>query len=226
MATKKPRRLIVGDIHGCADELAELLFRFKFMPGHDVLFTVGDVLGKGPKPREALELLRQFGARSVLGNHEAHCLKAAATPAAKRTPRQKEYLASLGAERDFWVGQIASWPLYIEEPDLIIVHGGLDPAAAKLSEMRREVVISIRTWDGKGEALNRPGEDPPWFECVSPAKTVIFGHWALRGLVDLPKFKGLDTGCVYGRELTAWCPEEKKFHHVTARRPYAPMQVD
>ena len=174
MPTKKPRRLIVGDIHGCADELSELLFRFKFMPGHDILFTVGDVIGKGPKPREALELLRQFGARSVLGNHEAHCLN----------------------------------------------------AAAKLSDMRKHVVIAVRTWDGKGEEMNRPDQDPPWFECVSPAKIVVFGHWALRGLVDLPKFKGLDSGCVYGRELTAWSPDDKKFHHVTARRAYAPIRVD
>ena len=226
MASKKPRRLIVGDIHGCADELAELLFRFKFMPGYDILFTVGDVVGKGPKARESLELLRQFGARSVLGNHEHHCLTAAATPVAKRTERQNEYLNSLGPDQKMWVDHIATWPLYIEEPDLIIVHAGLDPAAAKLSDMRREIVTVIRTWDGKGKQLNRPAEDPPWFECVTPSKTVIFGHWAVRGLVDLPRFKGLDTGCVYGRELTAWCPEEKKFHHVTARQEYSPMRPD
>jgi diadenosine tetraphosphatase ApaH/serine/threonine PP2A family protein phosphatase len=226
MASKKPRRLIVGDIHGCADELAELLFRFRFMPGYDALYTVGDVVGKGPKTREALELLRQFGARSVLGNHEHHCLVAAATPVAKRTERHKQYLASLGPDRKAWLDHIAAWPLYIEEPDLIIVHAGLDPAFPRLSEMRREITTTIRTWDGTGKYLNRPDQDPPWFECVDPGKTVIFGHWAVRGLVDLPRFKGLDTGCVYGRELTAWCPEEKKFHHVAARQEYAPMQKD
>ena len=92
--------------------------------------------------------------------------------------------------------------------------------------MRREIVTIIRTWDGTGKNLNNPAENPPWFECVTPAKTVIFGHWAVRGLVDLPRFKGLDTGCVYGRELSAWCPEEKKFHHVPARMEYAPMRAD
>jgi hypothetical protein len=226
MASRKPRRLIVGDIHGCADELAELLFRFKFTPGYDALYTVGDVVGKGPKTREALEILRQFGAQSVLGNHEYHILTAAKTPAAKRTERHKQYLDSLGADRAFWLDHIGKWPLYIEEPDFILVHAGLDPAAAKLSEMRPQVATTIRTWDGTGTELNRPDQDPPWFECVTPAKTVIFGHWAVRGLVDLPRFKGLDTGCVYGRELTAWCPEDKKFHHVEARQEYAPMRAD
>lgn len=220
---KKPRRLIVGDVHGCADELAELLFRFKFMPGHDRLYTVGDVVGKGPKVREALELLHQFGAVSVRGNHEQHLLDAANLPASKRTKRHESYLASLGGERDLWLSRIAAWPLYVEEPDLVIVHAGLEPGVVRLQDMRREVVTRIRTWDGSGANLDRQGIDPPWFECVDPAKTVVFGHWAQRGLVDLPRFKGLDTGCVYGRELTAWCPEEKRFHHISARRAYAPM---
>jgi hypothetical protein len=223
---KKPRRLIVGDIHGCADELAELLFRFKFMPGHDRLFTVGDVIGKGPKAREALELLKQFGALSVLGNHEQHLLDAAALPPARRTERHAFYLASLGRDRDVWLAHIAAWPLYVEEPDLIIVHAGLEPGVARLADMKRKVVTRIRTWDGEGLNLDRQGIDPPWFECLAPnvpEKTVVFGHWAQRGLIDLPGFKGLDTGCVYGRELTAWCPEEKRFHHVAARHAYAPM---
>lgn len=226
MPTKKPRRLIVGDIHGCADELAELLFRFKFMPGYDSLFSVGDIIGKGPKAREALELLRQFGARITLGNHEQHLLNAAALPPAKRTERHAFYLASLGKERDYWLDQIARWPLFIEEPDLIIVHAGLEPGVAELSKMRPKVLQNIRTWDGTGDNMNRQGEDPPWFDCLTPppAKTIVFGHWAERGLVDLPRFKGLDTGCVYGRELTAWCPEEKKFHHIPARKAYASIE--
>jgi hypothetical protein len=221
---KKPRRLIVGDIHGCADELAELLFRFKFMPGHDVLFAVGDVIGKGPKAREALELLRQFGARITLGNHEQHLLNAAALPPARRTERHAFYLASLGKERDYWLDHIASWPLFIEEPDLFVVHAGLEPGVDHPSRMQRKVLQNIRTWDGTGDNLNRQGENPPWFECVTPEKTVVFGHWAERGLVDLPRFKGLDTGCVYGRELSAWCPEEKKFHQVPARKAYVSFE--
>lgn len=223
MPSKKPRRLIVGDLHGCADELAEMLFRFQFMPGHDRLFSVGDVTGKGPKTRETLEFLRQFDARITRGNHEQHCLDAAALSPARRSERQAARLAALGPERDHWLEQFAAWPLYIEEPDLIIVHAGLEPGAESLARMRPKVLLHIRTWDGRGDNLNRQGVDPAWFECVSPSKTVVFGHWAERGLVDLPNFKGLDTGCVYGRELTAWCPEEDQFHHVAARRAYVSM---
>ena len=221
---KKPRRLIVGDIHGCADELAELLYRFKFMPGYDALYSVGDVVGKGPKAREALELLHQFGAKTVRGNHEQHLLDAAALPPARRTPRHSNYLASLGRDRELWLDRIARWPLFLDEPDLLIVHAGLEPGVDAPARMRPEVLMRIRTWDGSGANLNRQGIDPPWFECVTPTKTVVFGHWAERGLVDLPRFKGLDTGCVYGKELTAWCPEEKKFHHIAARKSYVDIE--
>lgn len=221
---KKPRRLIVGDIHGCADELAELLFRFRFVPGHDRLFSVGDVVGKGPKAREALELLHQFGAGTVRGNHEQHLLAGAALPPERRTPRHALYLDSLGVDRDLWLERIAAWPLVIEEPDLLIVHAGLEPGVADPARMNPRVLQTIRTWDGRGAELDRQGVDPPWFECVEPPKTVVFGHWAERGLVDRPRFKGLDTGCVYGRELTAWCPEEKRFHHISARRAYVPLE--
>ena len=88
--------------------------------------------------------------------------------------------------------------------------------------MKPRILMEIRTWDGKGTHLNR-AEDPPWFECVKPDKTIVFGHWAKRGLVDLPRFKGLDTGCVYGGKLTGWCPEEDRFLQVDAKRAYAPI---
>ena len=220
------RRLFIGDLHACADELAELLQTFKFTTDSDVLYSVGDVVGKGPKPRETLTLLKQSGARIVLGNHDAFCLNAANTLQPDRTEFQNLYLTSLGEdkERAAWLAEMASWPLYIEEPDIILVHAGLEPGVPKLSEMRRKTLFTIRTWDGKGDDL-KSESNPPWFDCVTPGKIVVFGHWAKRGLVDLPMFKGLDTGCVYGRKLTGWCPEENRFYHVPARKAYAAIPI-
>ncbi|HAO99111.1 MAG TPA: metallophosphoesterase [Fibrobacteres bacterium] len=219
------RRLFIGDLHGCADELAELMYRFKFIPGSDTLYSVGDIAGKGPKPRETLELLRQFKAGVVLGNHDAFCLRAARTPELERSEAQHHYLSSLGnpEEREMWLEYIASWPLFIETEDLVMVHAGLEPGIAHPSKMKSRILYSIRTWDGKGDDL-KSESNPPWFECVSPEKTVVFGHWAKRGLIDLPHFKGLDTGCVYGRKLTGWCPEERKFYQVPARKTYAAIK--
>lgn len=214
----KARRLFVGDLHGCLEELDALLHRFGFRPGRDRLFSVGDVIGKGPDVPGTLRRLRDLGAKAVLGNHDSALLDAARG----LSQRHRDYLDSLGPDREGWVAYVSAWPLYLDLNDIILVHAGLEPGKTDPGAMDPRVLLTIRTWDGKGEHLNREA-DPPWFECVNPTKTIVFGHWAQRGLVDLPGFKGLDTGCVYGGRLTGWCPEEDRFLQVDAKRPYVPV---
>ena len=46
----------------------------------------------------------------------------------------------------------------------------------------------------------------PWYEAEAPAwgdTRIVFGHWSALGLVVLPHLVSLDTGCVWGRQLTA-----------------------
>jgi bis(5'-nucleosyl)-tetraphosphatase (symmetrical) len=46
----------------------------------------------------------------------------------------------------------------------------------------------------------------PWFQAVEPAwkgTRIVFGHWSALGLIVLPDLISLDTGCVWGRQLTA-----------------------
>jgi len=50
------------------------------------------------------------------------------------------------------------------------------------------------------------GDLAPWYSFENPALNetrVVFGHWSALGLLVLPKVISLDTGCVWGRELTA-----------------------
>jgi hypothetical protein len=223
MAKASPaRRLYVGDLHGCLAELDALLDGFGFRPGADRLFSVGDVVGKGPDVPGTLRRLKDLGAQAVVGNHDASLLEAARADAAGKEPKHRDYLDSLGRDREAWLAWIAAWPFYLESEDILLVHAGVDPRKQDPADMSPRILTQIRTWDGKGENLNRES-DPPWYECAKPGKTVVFGHWAQRGLIDLPGFKGLDTGCVYGGKLTGWCPEEGRFHQVKAQRAYAPI---
>ena len=60
----------------------------------------------------------------------------------------------------------------------------------------------------------------PWFDHRHPelVKTVvIFGHWASLGGVHRPDLAGLDTGCVYGRTLTALRLEDKAYFSVPSQ---------
>lgn len=64
------RDFIVGDIHGCLDELISLLAHARFNPKRDRLFSVGDLIDRGPKSAEALDLLEEPWFFAVRGNHE------------------------------------------------------------------------------------------------------------------------------------------------------------
>jgi hypothetical protein len=79
-------------------------------------------------------------------------------------------------------------------------------------------LTSLRRIDGEGR--------PWWYEDYQGDELVLFGHtpspvpraWRRGGkLVAL----GLDTGCVYGGLLTAYCPEADEFLTVKARRAYS-----
>lgn len=57
-----------------------------------------------------------------------------------------------------------------------------------------------------GELANRPADTTPWFERRHESfagKTIIAGHWSALGLYKAPGFFALDSGCVWGRALTA-----------------------
>ena len=62
----------VGDIHGCYDELRQLLDQLSFDPTSDELWAVGDLINRGPKSLHVLEYLYGLGdhCRVVLGNHD------------------------------------------------------------------------------------------------------------------------------------------------------------
>ena len=55
----------------------------------------------------------------------------------------------------------------------------------------------------------------PWFSWIQSDIDIFFGHWAsLEGRCDNPRVFALDTGCAWGRTLTALCVENKKIFSV------------
>lgn len=68
------RDFVVGDLHGCADHLFDLLGAQRFDIDHDRLFCVGDLIDRGPDSLWALSLLKEPWFYATLGNHEAMLL--------------------------------------------------------------------------------------------------------------------------------------------------------
>lgn len=74
------RDFVVGDIHGCTALLTTLLDEAAFDPEIDRLFSVGDLIDRGPDSMGALALLKQPWFHAVRGNHESMLMQIAADP--------------------------------------------------------------------------------------------------------------------------------------------------
>jgi bis(5'-nucleosyl)-tetraphosphatase (symmetrical) len=192
--------LFVGDVQGCAAELRDLLGVAGFDPGGHRLALCGDLINRGPYSAGVLDLARRLEALTVLGNHEVALLEG------KRTATLDLVRQQLGSALEEWQAWLSSRPLFVRRDGYILVHAGIAPGK-RPEECTRSELTEIRTVDGQ-----------PWFDRWRGPETVIFGHWAQRGKVDLPLCKGLDTGCVYGGRLTGlWWPR-LEWVSVPARR--------
>lgn len=235
---------IIGDIHGCADELHTMLERISPGPD-DAIVSCGDLLHRGPDPAGVCQLLEGVGARFVLGNHEVAVLKRMGI-----APRRHD-----GSDRG---------PSALDLPELDpedLAGDGRTPCHARAHECA-SIVDFLRTHsgyllrngdvdgagptpDGRGWIVvhagfkpKRPPEEqdvrtlctirrldkrgkPYWYERYKGPELVLFGHTHS----SLPRIQtrgasrvaiGLDTGCVYGGSLTAYSPELDVFETVPA----------
>ncbi len=69
-ANRRGRDFVVGDLHGCRVLLDRLLREVDFHPDRDRLFSVGDLIDRGPESMRCLDLLDEPWCHGVLGNHE------------------------------------------------------------------------------------------------------------------------------------------------------------
>jgi len=190
---------VVGDVHGCLTELQRLLDRLD-PNDDDLLVFVGDLVTKGPESAGVVSLFRDHpNMISVRGNNEQKLLTGAKSEAALSAD-DLAYLESL--------------PLAISWDESLAVHGGVDPKRP-LCEQDADSLLTFRSTPPKN------GYDGPfWFETYTGPPRVYFGHTVLDAPVDTGWAVGLDTGCVYGGELTAYHTGEGVFTSVPAAETY------
>jgi hypothetical protein len=216
------RTLIVGDLHGCREELEDLLDESGWERG-DQLVAVGDLVAKGPDSQGVIRLLQDIGGRAVRGNHDQHCLrwwdaKRSGEPLPKLRPSHQAVAEVL--EESDWIW-LAGRPLWLELPehDALVVHAGLLPALP-LEEQDPYDLMNMRSILDDGTASRSYEEGTPWAALWPGPRLVVFGHDAVRGLQTRRHAIGLDTGCVYGGWLTGlWLPE-RDLVSVPARAAY------
>jgi hypothetical protein len=210
------RTIVVGDIHGCYDELRDLLERAA-LGQDDRVVSVGDLVVKGEKNREVLDLFMEDARFSaVLGNHDRALRRYWRGEGVSLRESQERALKELAAgDEARYSAYIQSLPLTLDLGSHLVVHAGLRPGVA-LAAQSVEDLTELRTLGA--DRTSREGV--PWYEVYRGEQSVLFGHWPAPEPRRGPCAIGLDTGCVYGFQLTAYVIETGEFLSVQARRAY------
>ncbi len=239
---------IVGDIHGCSEELGELVSRLELGDG-DTLVSVGDLFHRGPDPIGVKDIFQEVGGKFILGNHELRVLDRFRLGPKLADGSDRPELVSEFGELDgldlagdgmrscnvmpehraevlrFLQGHMG---FYLENT-------GLD-RAGPTKDGQPWCVVHAGLVPGKAPGDSTPKElvslrrlrghgRPYWYEVYTGPNLILFGHTPSK----IPRAKrvggrlvalGLDTACVYGGKLTAYSPELDEFVQVDAKRKY------
>jgi bis(5'-nucleosyl)-tetraphosphatase (symmetrical) len=146
----------LGDIQGCARTLDRLLDRIGFDAGRDRLWSVGDLVNRGPDSLAVLRRIRGLGgaATVVLGNHDLHLLaRAAGVRDAEPDDTLDDVLAA--RDRDELMNWLAGLPLLVRQDGLVLVHAGIPPywTVATAERRARDLENALRQERRKTLAL-------------------------------------------------------------------------
>ncbi|KAI9267110.1 Metallo-dependent phosphatase-like protein [Helicostylum pulchrum] len=242
------RVFVMGDIHGCLNEMNRLLDVIGFNMQNDVLILTGDLVFRGPDSIGVIRRAKELNALCVRGNHDDKVI------------RLKGYMDKFGIDSmspkdeimpEGQVGDplkfgnkhikiarrmnvddynyLAGCPLMLDIPTLEarVVHGGLDPYISLLDNDPWSV-MNMRDMDSDHHpskaklSKNSPSSDnvhwtTAYHSYITNDRTVFYGHDASRGIDLDSKTIGLDSGCVYGRKLSAIEINTRKLYQIDCR---------
>ncbi len=169
---------VVGDIQGCCADLESLLFKLGVHEHQRPIWSVGDLVNRGPNSLATLRLLRNLGARfqCVLGNHDLHLL---ASVAGVRQPSARDTIQEVleAPDRDELIDWLRFRPLALRERGFLLCHAGLYPgwSVDELLAYVREVEERLRSPDWASALRQMYGNHPTrWSDTLDPEERLRF----------------------------------------------------
>jgi len=228
---------IIGDVHGCFDELMELLRKLGYEvegtrvtpPEGRKLVFLGDLVDRGPKIPEVLELVMGMveakTALCVPGNHDIKLERALQGRKVQRTYGLVESLAQLeDRDGDFckrvraFIDSLVSHYV-LDEGRLVVAHAGMkEDMAGRASGAVRQFAIYGDT-TGESDEFGLPVRQD-WAAGYRGESAVVYGHTPTPRAEWLNETINIDTGCVFGGALTALRYPERELVAVPAAQVY------
>jgi protein phosphatase len=228
---------VVGDVHGCADELEELLalLGYELVDGAHVhpdgrrAVFVGDLVDRGPRILDSVRIARAMVERgsafAVPGNHDQKLVRALKGRDVRVTHGLDRSLAELDAhpeERDEvarFLDSLVSHYVF-DDGNLVVAHAGLK------EEMQGRGSGKVRDFALYGETTGETDEFGlpvrwNWAAEYRGHAMVVYGHTPVPEPEWLNRTINIDTGCVFGGRLTALRYPEKELVSVPARAVYS-----
>jgi protein phosphatase len=234
---------LIGDVHGCLDELVSLIGALGWTltapeaggvwkaehPGGRRLLFLGDLVDRGPASHEvlrlAMDLVDQGVAICVPGNHEVKLLrwlrgeKVTVSHGLEATIAQLETCdADFRARVATFIDGLVSHYV-LDGGKLVVAHAGMrEELAGRASGRVRQFALYGDT-TGETDAYGLPVRYP-WAEEYQGRAAVVYGHTPVPFADWLNNTICIDTGCVFGGELTALRWPERELVSVPALQVY------
>lgn len=230
---------VIGDVHGCGDELEALLGLLGYAPGADGVWChpegrkavfVGDLVDRGPRIADVLKLvmaMEKAGAAIVVpGNHDMKLMRKLRGRNVEVTHGLRESLDQLAAESEAFQREVADFVddlvshYVLDDGKLVVAHAGMK------EEMQGRGSGKVRDFALFGETTGETDEFGlpvryNWAAEYRGQATVVYGHTPVPEAEWLNRTINIDTGCVFGGKLTALRYPEKELVSVPAARAYA-----
>lgn len=233
---------IIGDVHGCADELLELLDQLGYKvstddgggyavrgpEGRKAIF-LGDLVDRGPKTPEVLRLVMEMvesgAALCIPGNHDMKLVRKLRGRDVKVAHGLAETLVQLEKEPPEFVERVAKFlgglvgHHVLDGGELVVAHAGMK------EELQGRVSGKVRDFALFGETTGETDEfglpvRHDWAAEYRGAATVVYGHTPVPEAEWVNRTINVDTGCAFGGKLTALRYPENELVSVPARHTY------